>query len=220
MTREDFGPASRPSGQAAIQSRLDAVAGPWVHAELHDPVSYHVRSTDGSVVADAQCAADADLISHAPADIVALLAEVDRLTAALLRCNSSFEEYERRYYLQEMANEDLRATATPSSSDRAESSMTLLDDVLAAAADMLRANGFAVSESAATDTGTGAAQGHIPTLTEIPRTQIMERGYQFRIACSCGSPGEGRYTRVSAEDSHRRHVAERQSEAAAGGHRG
>ncbi len=64
------------------------------------------------------------------------------------------------------------------------------------------------------------AQEHVPTLTEIPRTQIMERGYQFRIACSCGDPGEGRYTRVSAEDSHRRHIAAAQAATISGGHLG
>lgn len=63
-------------------------------------------------------------------------------------------------------------------------------------------------------------QQHVPMLTEVPRTQIMELGYQFWIGCSCDWPGRGRYTRVSAEDSHRRHVDEAQGATTPGGHRG
>ena len=96
MSRRDFGPVSRPSGQAEIQARLDAITGPWSYME-QDPDGHMAtsngleylrrvrRGSDGSIIDQAVESEDAILIARTPPDMAGLLAAVQRLNAALLR---------------------------------------------------------------------------------------------------------------------------------------
>ena len=83
-----------PIDLKAIKARLTkATPGPWewrIWARRHalqrrvGPKAFHVvLETQGDAEADYPCAndADRDLIQHAPADIAALIAEVERLRA-------------------------------------------------------------------------------------------------------------------------------------------
>lgn len=94
-----------------IKARLAAATpGPWqtivtVETDIGTEHLVTEADMDASCIGTSPQAADADLIAHAPTDLAALIAEVERLRVALqAQVDDAVDEGDTRYWAQLVLN--------------------------------------------------------------------------------------------------------------------